>query len=203
MKVLKHTLLAAALAGAVGSALAGWETWTYRGPLVTDGGTRTVTKMQAGNTWDDWVWRGVWEDKVQYCHPYSRGCSFTWGTSKTQSYSHTTGWSVGGGFGFEAKAIEGEVKATFQRSKTWTESQSENFDMRSDLAPGQWAQPVIVAVRRWKSGHFNGAHFLDYNRMHGSYWYEWAWRDFGSWQGSEKEWGFKMIHVANDRSRLF
>lgn len=202
MKLLKSALLATAMVGSIGSAWAGWETWTYRGPLVADGGTQVVNKKQANKTWDDWVWRGVWEDKVQYCHPNSRGCSFTWGYSKTSSYSHTTGWSIGGGLGFEKGAVEGQVTGNFQKSKTWSESQTENFDMRSDIAPGKWAQPVIVAVRRWKSGVFKGAHFLDTNNLHGSYWYEWAWREFGSWQGNEKEWGFKMIHVANSRNGL-
>lgn len=76
--------------------------------------------------------------------------------------------------------------------------------MRTDMAPGQWAQPVIVAVRRYKAGHFHGAHFRDNPRRHAGYryTYDWAWRNYGSWKGNEQQWGFKMIQVASSRNHL-
>jgi len=203
MNFVKQVLLAVALVGTVGSAFAGWGTNNYQGNVKPDGGTKVVRDKQANRTWDDWVWRGKWEDKVFWCHPNSQKCSQNWGISKTIGYSHTTGWSIGGGFGVERGAINGEVEAVFQKSKTWSESQTESFNWSADVAPGKWAQPVIVAVRRWHNGHFNGGHFYTGGAQRGwGYWYEWAWKNFGSWQGSEKEWGFKMIQVANSRKEL-
>lgn len=202
MKLLQKTALALALAGAVGSVWAGWDTWTYRGEYVTDGGTQVRGATQAWNTWDDWAWRGIWDgnSKVYYCYP-SPGtidCNHQWNTSKTTSYSHTTGWSVGGGFGYGGA----EATGTFQQQKTWTQQHSEDFNFSTRLNGGYFAQPVIVAVRRWKQGHFHGAHFLTYP-VFGYYHYEWQWKNFGSWSGSEREWGYKMIQITNNRGALW
>lgn len=202
MKFVKQTLLAAALVGTVGSAMAGWGTNYFQGFVKPDGGTKVVGDKQAGNTWDDWVWRGKWDGTVFYCHPNSGGCVQNWGISKTTSYSHTTGWSIGGGFGFEKGAINGEIQGVYQNAKTWGESQTESFNWSTNVAAGKWAQPVIVAVRRWRNGHFNGGHFYTGTANGWPYWYEWAWNNFGSWQGNEKEWGYKMIQVANSSNQL-
>jgi hypothetical protein len=204
MKFVKQTAVAVALLSSIGSTWAWWGTNTYQGEVTADGGTRLIGETQASNTWDDWVWRGKQDGTVQFCATSSKGCSFTWGKSKSTSYAHTIGWSVGGGFGFEKGAFSGTVSGQYQQQRTWTQTQSENFDMRTDLSPGQWAEPVIVAVRRWKTGHFYGGHFADnvprtnqYN-----YTYDWAWKNYGHWQGNEQQWGYKMIHVVWNRDNL-
>lgn len=76
--------------------------------------------------------------------------------------------------------------------------------MRTELNAGQWAEPVIVAVRRWKKGHFYGGHFADNVPRTDKYLYtyDWAWKKYGKWQGNEQEWGYKMIHVVNNRNSL-
>lgn len=188
-----------AVASAVEYRPEGW------GEVYANNGTKLIEDSHATNTWDDWTWRGKQDGTVQFCDTRSRGCSFTWGKSKSTSYSHSTGWSVGGGFGLTIKEIfESTIQASYQRSKTWSQSQSENFDMRTDLSPGQWAEPVIVAVRRWRKGHFYGGHFkrVSAGMVNGNYIYDWKWQNYGSWQGNEQEWGYKMIHVVNKRSDL-
>lgn len=206
MKFAKQTAVAVALLGSVGSTWAWWGTWNYQGDVVADGGTRIITTQRAGNTWDDWTWRGKSENIVQSCDRNSKGCSLTWGKSKTTSYAHTTGWAVEGGFGFPIKSLGLSVGGEFQRQQTWTQSQAENFDMRTEMKPGQWAQPVIVAVRRWQRGNFYGGHFLDLPIISRSnkwgYTYEWAWKNFGGWKGNKQEWGYKMIQVVDNRNQL-
>jgi len=207
---MKKVIAAALLMGMAASSWADWETCNYRGEALPDGGTKVINDRQASKTWDDWVWRGKQDNRVQYCSPNSKECTFGWTGSKTTSYSHTVGWSVGGGFGFPIKAIGIEIEGQYQRSKTWTQSQTESFDERTTFAPGKWAQPVIVAVRRWRTGHFNGAHFLQEfangtpvpGKKWGCYVYDWSWRNFGSWSGNEKDWGYHMIQVVNDRRNL-
>jgi len=203
MKLLKKTALALALASVVGSTWAGWYTWQYRGKVVADGGTIVKETGHANNTWDDWVWRGKWEDKVFPCAPWSQSCTTSWNFSKTVGYSHTVGWSVGGGFGIEKWGLDGSVEGAYQNSKTWTQIQSEGFGFSTTVGPGYWAQPVIVAVRRWKKGHFEGGHFLDpYASPDRGYYYSWGWGPYGSWQGSQKEWGYRMIQVTRNQWEL-
>lgn len=211
MKIAKKSLLAAVSIAAAMPSWADWETCKYQGDVVADGGTRVITKRSAGKTWDDWVWRGKQDGVVQYCSANSKGCTFNWGKSKTKEYSHTTGWSVGGGFGIPlVKGFTGTIEGQFQKSKTWTQSQTESFDYRTEMKPGKWAQPIIIAVRRWRQGHFNGGHILKYyangsvaaGPKTGCYWYNWQWRDYGNWTGNEREWGYNYIQVADYRSQL-
>ncbi|MGJ3701208.1 hypothetical protein [Variovorax sp. AFSI2.2] len=204
MKRIKQAAVAAGLLVTAGHALAWFGTNSYLGEAHADGGTQARVIQQASSTWDDWVWRGKSDGTVQYCSSNSSGCHFTWGQGKSTSYAHTIGWKVGGGFGFPIQALGVSVSGEFQRQKTWTQTQSENFDMRTELRPGQWAQPVIVAVRRWKKGHFHGAHFRrdPQTKFNYRYLYSWEWRDYGSWEGNEQQWGYKMIHVVNNRNLL-
>lgn len=215
MRVVKKASIALAIVVAAMPSWADWETCNYEGDVTGVG--RVVNRTQASRTWDDWTWRGKQDGTVQYCSSNSKGCSFTWGKSKTTSYAHSIGWSIGGGFGIEVKkgaTGTAGITAAFQKTKTWTKSQSENFDMRTDMGPGQWAQPVIVAVRRWKQGHFYGGHFLKMlthpdghktpnpGPKKGCYWYDWEWKNYGNWTGNEHQWGYKMIHVVNSRNQL-
>lgn len=203
MKLLKKTALALALAGVVGSTWAGWYTYQYRGKVVADGGTILREDQHANNTWHDWVWRGKWEDKVFPCAQWAQSCTTNWNFSKTASYSHTVGWSIEGGFGIEKGALDGSVSAEYRNQKTWTQTQSEGFGFSTTVGPGYWAQPVIVAVRRWKKGHFEGGHFLDpYASPDRGYYYSWGWRPYGTWTGSQKEWGYHMIQVTRNQWEL-
>ncbi len=204
MKFAKQAVVAVALLSSIGSTWAWWGSNSYQGEVTSDRGTRLPVDSQDRKTWDDWVWRGKQDGTVQSCDRNGGKCTFSWNTTKGTSYSHTKGWAVGGGFGFEKKVFNGSVTAEYQRQKTWTQSQSETFNLTQELSPGQWAQPVIVAVRRWKKGHFYGGHFADQisrsNKW--NYTYDWAWRNYGSWQGNEKEWGFKKVHIVNNRNDL-
>lgn len=204
MKFFKQAVVAFALLGSVGSTWAWWGTWDYQGEVVSDKGTGLITTQKAGNTWDDWVWRGKKDGTVQACSSNSKGCTFSWGKTKSTAYAHTVGWAVEGGFSFPVKSLGVSVGAEYQRQKTWTQTQTETFDMRTDMKPGQWAQPVIVAVRRWRKGYFYGGFFADQISRSNKwgYTYEWAWRNYGAWQGSEQEWGYKMIQVVDNRNSL-
>lgn len=202
MTTLYKTLILASAIGLATVASASETKNSYNGDVYANGGTQVVTSQQANNTWDDWTWRGKWDGMVQYCDSNSSGCAFTWGKQKSVSYSHTTGWSIGGGFGFIlSKIFKASVEAVFSSARTWTKSRTENFDMRTEMRPGQWAQPVIVTVRRWKGGHFNGGHFLR-TQSGNKYIYDWKWQNFGSWGGNEQQWGYKMIHLVNNRNNL-
>lgn len=204
MKIVKQVLVVVALLAFAGPTFAWWGTNSYQGEVTSDNGTKVNADSQASKTWDDWVWRGKNDGTVQFCSSNSKGCSFTWGKSKSTSYAYTIGWSVGGGFGLSKGALSATVSGQYQRQKTWTKTQSENFDMRTEMKPGQWAQPVIVAVRRWKQGHFFGGHFCDVvsrsNKY--AYTYDWANKKYGSWSGNEYQWGYKMIQVVNSRNSL-
>ncbi|MGJ5894595.1 hypothetical protein ACSCBZ_21925 [Streptomyces niveiscabiei] len=118
----------------------------------TGGGhvTRAITRQQAGNTWDDWVWRG---EKVE-CSRSAISCPHSW----TQSQTVTTGWAVGGGINlgnssspskkwYNALAsVTGGYQKTTEISKTTT--------IGVTVRPGHTAQEVIVAVRRWTQGDY-------------------------------------------------
>ncbi|MCQ9184584.1 hypothetical protein KMT30_37205 [Streptomyces sp. IBSBF 2953] len=120
----------------------------------TGGGhvTRSITRQQARNTWDDWVWRG---EKV-VCSRNSLPCSHSW----TRSETVNTGWAIGGGT---------DIGNSSSPSKKWynvvlplvigyqkTTEISKNTTIGVTVKPGHTAQEVIIAVRRWTQGDFAG-----------------------------------------------
>lgn len=203
MKKITRTVLIIGAMMAASSAFSAEKLLWYNGKVYANGGSQLPADQQANNTWDDWVWRGKWENIVQFCASNSKGCSFTWGTSKSTSYSNMTGWSFEGGFGVSRPDMaEASITAAVKKEQAYTVGQSENFDMRTDLRPGQWAQPVMVAVRRWKKGHFYGGHFYRNKDNGGLYVYDWKWQNYGTWQGNVRGWSYKMIQVTNSRNNL-
>ncbi len=160
----------------------------------TGGGhvTRAITRQQAGNTWDDWVWRG---EKVE-CSRSAISCPHSW----TQSQTVTTGWAVGGGINlgnssspskkwYNALAsVTGGYQKTTEISKTTT--------IGVTVRPGHTAQEVIVAVRRWTQGDYAGGWVRTNRGCQSGTTYEWNGNlRFGSWNRNvfvEKKYGWAI-----------
>ncbi|MCQ9184585.1 hypothetical protein KMT30_37210 [Streptomyces sp. IBSBF 2953] len=146
----------------------------------TGGGhvTRAITRQQARNTWDDWVWRG---EKV-VCSRNSDPCSHSWDTS----VSKTTGWAIGGGISLgNASSPSGKwfntvasLTVGYQKTTTITKS----ISIGVTVPPGHTAQQVIIAVRRWTQGNYAGGWVRTNRGCRSGTTYEWNGNaKFGNW----------------------
>lgn len=166
----------------------------YR-PAVMTGGTWAQTTQAAGNTWDDWIWRGP----IYWCSDKVPACTYAWGETK----STTVAWSFGalaGGQNNPATALL-QLIPNYTRTTTTTTS----FTWSITMLPGQYAQPIQVVRRRWEQGVFVGAWVraprYDYNckptpRSSAKYAYQWqgGYR-FGSWANNRRESEFATYHI--------
>jgi hypothetical protein len=110
--------------------------------------TRAETTQRAGNTWDDWVWRGP----TFLCPNNVPSCSYAWGQSKTAGWAWNVGLSL----------------AVANNPMTWLASVTPNYGRNGStttsftwsivMLPGQYAQPISVVRRRWEGGRFVGAY---------------------------------------------
>ncbi|MEU0779197.1 hypothetical protein ABZ327_36360 [Streptomyces sp. NPDC006135] len=146
----------------------------------TGGGhvTRAITLQRARNTWDDWVWRGT---KAQ-CARDGNPCPYSWSESETVN----TGWAVGGGT---------DLGNSSSPSKKWynvvlplvvgyqkTTEISKNVSIGVTAKPGQTAQPVMIAVRRWTQGNWAGGWVRTNRGCQSGTTYEWNGNArFGNW----------------------
>ncbi|MDQ0962739.1 hypothetical protein QFZ66_006617 [Streptomyces sp. B4I13] len=146
----------------------------------TGGGhvTRSITRQQANNTWDDWVWRG----QLSVCARGGGNCPYTW----TESQVTNTGWAVGGGT---------NIGNTSSPSKKWynivlplvvgyqkNTTISKTFTIGATARPGQTAQPVQIARRRWTKGDFSGGWVRTNRGCQNGTTYEWNGNiRFGDW----------------------
>ncbi|MGW0705128.1 hypothetical protein ACWD4G_03985 [Streptomyces sp. NPDC002643] len=162
----------------------------------TGGGnvTRAITRQRAGNTWDDWVWRGT-----EFVCPRGRTCEYSWEHSK----STVTGWAIGGGT---------DAGNASSPSKKWynvvlslvggyqkTTQINTTFGWKVNLNGGDVAHPVQIAVRRWTQGDFSGGWVRTNRGCQGGTVYEWNGNTrFGNWTRNvyEKE---RVGYAVNGR----
>ncbi|WP_329276579.1 hypothetical protein [Streptomyces sp. NBC_01451] len=162
----------------------------------TGGGnvTRAITRQRAGNTWDDWVWRGT-----EFQCPRGRTCEYAWEKSKTT----TTGWAIGGGTDLGNASSPSKkwynTVVSFVGGYQKTTQLTTAFTWTVHLNGGDVAQPVQVAVRRWTQGDFAGGWVRTNRGCQGGTTYEWNGNvRFGDWTRNvfEKE---KVGYAVNGR----
>ncbi|WNM35771.1 hypothetical protein RKE30_38145 [Streptomyces sp. Li-HN-5-11] len=111
--------------------------------------TFTVTQ-QASNTWQDWVWRGG--PKLTFrCSWEVPQCTYAWTKTKSTSWSLEVGLKLPDIKGFG-------LSPTGQRTMSTTTSYTWTIYMK----PGQFAEPIQVVDRRWRSGDVHGAWVSDH-----------------------------------------
>ncbi|MFF5372771.1 hypothetical protein [Streptomyces sp. NPDC013187] len=146
----------------------------------TGGGhvTRAITLQRANNTWDDWVYRG----RKNVCARDSNGCPYSWEDSVTK----TVNWSVGGGTSLgnasspTGKWLNVVLPLTVGYQKTTEVSKSTTIGVNAK--PGQTAQQVMIAVRRWTQGNYAGGWVRTNRGCQNGTTYEWNGNArFGNW----------------------
>jgi hypothetical protein len=163
------------------SAWAGWWSNQDFGAAKTDGGTRAVARQQ-GNKYSDWFWQGKNEGLQFRCptnHPAAT-CRHTFNVNSSKSTSLSQGFRIG----LEGKFKEQELSAAYNRQYSRTQTTGHGSTLIAQVSRGHYTQPVAVQERRWTKGVFHGAHFKTQTRVSGkntNWYYDWAWRDFGSW----------------------
>ena len=117
--------------------------------------SKAFAQTQDRNTWEDWIWRGP----VYLCPKGSggvTGCTYIWGQTKT------TGYQWGGTVGLNLSKIPviGDALSLFNVSANYSHQQSfsTNYNWNINVAPGYYAQPIQVVVRRWTQGSYRGGY---------------------------------------------
>ncbi|MFJ2112524.1 MULTISPECIES: hypothetical protein [unclassified Streptomyces] len=116
------------------------------GNWSTDDKTTAVGTQQAGNTWQDWVWRG---DTFK-CPTNVPSCSYAW------QKSQTTGWQWSAGLSIKVPNFFGSDLGSLTPSYGRNGSTTTSFTFTVNLKPGQSAQPIQVVERRWTQGVYKG-----------------------------------------------
>ncbi len=123
------------------------------------GATRLMVTQQANTTWQDWFWRGINNGQNARCPDNNVGpCKFTWANAVATSTTIGFGGGVTGGFR-DAKwwekaqsSLQAAFNFTYQRQTTKTDT----YSIDASYGPGWFAEPIMVQVRRWKTGYFQG-----------------------------------------------
>ena len=161
-----------------GSASADTWCWKPDGYDIRKGDTTWAKpQSQAGNTWQDWVWRGP----TFRCPPNAPSCSYSWQESKTSGWQ----WSVGVSVSNPVPWLN-QVLASITPSYGRNGSTTTSFTFGTNLSPGQYAQPIQVVERRWTQGTFVGAFRTDHSGCeHGSerYWWDGNYQ-WGHWEAN-------------------
>jgi hypothetical protein len=123
-----------------------------------DAGTVHVVDQQAGNTWQDWFWRGK-DHGFNYQCPWNNGketCSVSWNVTETHGTTIGFGGGInpGGNSANWFKLVQWSLGASFNFDYNRTQSTSMALNQGVDVRRGQWAEPVFIQVRRWQRGHF-------------------------------------------------
>ncbi|GAB2889516.1 hypothetical protein GCM10027074_67340 [Streptomyces deserti] len=186
--------------------------WTCWDQSYTDGAqvvpyntgkykTRAVTRQQARNTWDDWIWRGP----IKICPAAGRECKY----SHERTESTTSGWSIGGGFDLGNASspskkwynVVASLVGGYGRSTTVTT----NFNWEVTVGPRDKVQPVQVVVRRWTQGDWVGGFVRTGGSCstgpRGGYGTRYEWNPnvrFGNWAVNVRQWEFGS-YAINDR----
>ncbi|KUN58958.1 hypothetical protein AQJ46_42590 [Streptomyces canus] len=113
--------------------------------------TKAVARQQAANTWQDWVWRGP-EERCPW--NAAANCSYTKAVSKTTSYQWSIGMTIGGEAKKEPFTAMASIVGGYNRSSSTTMTYTSGVFYK----PGQFARPISVVERRWRSGDFVGAY---------------------------------------------
>ncbi|WP_216350790.1 hypothetical protein, partial [Hydrogenophaga sp. A37] len=114
--------------------------------VAVKGKTNTVSTQRAGNTWEDWIWRGY--DKEVRCPRWGTiSCSQTVSVAKTTGYKWDVGATfnpgsipvVGGALGFVG--LTGGYGRYYEHTT--------RYDRQIVVQPGWGMYPIQVVVRRW------------------------------------------------------
>lgn len=161
-----------------GSASADTWCWKPDGYDIRKGDTTwSKTRSQAGNTNQDWVWRGP----TFRCPTNVPSCSYAWGQQQTTGWQWSVGLSVKVPVPY-LKDVLGSITPSYGRNG----STSTIFTFSTNLSPGQFAQPIQVVERRWTQGTFVGAFRTDHSSCGGGqerYWWDGNY-EFGNWQSN-------------------
>ncbi|QOV33193.1 hypothetical protein IM697_23375 [Streptomyces ferrugineus] len=157
--------------------------------------TKAVPRQQANKTWQDWVWRGP----VEQC-PWNapQNCTYSKAITKTTSYE----WSVGLTMGGEAKREPFSAMASLVGGYGRSGSTSMTYTSGIWYRPGQFAQPISVVERRWRSGDFVGGFVRtpEYDNVcrNGNKGYRWdANKRWGSWSDNVKVRDYGTFNIHN------
>ncbi|MEW2116413.1 hypothetical protein AB0945_14710 [Streptomyces sp. NPDC005474] len=168
-----------------GSASANTWCWKPDGYDIRKGDTTWAkSQTQAGNTWQDWVWRGP----TFRCPTNVPGCSYAWNQTKT------TGWQWGVSLSVSNPVpYLNQVLSSITPSYGRNGSTSTAFTYTTNLGPGQFAQPIQVVERRWTKGTFVGAFRTDHSGCGNGqerYWWDGNY-EFGTWTNNFRvnDWG--------------
>jgi hypothetical protein len=161
-----------------GSASADTWCWKPDGYNIRKGDTTWAkAQTQAGNTFQDWVWRGP----TFRCPTNVPSCSYAWGQQKTTGWKWSVGLSVSNPVPYLNQVL-GSITPSYERNG----STSTTFTFTTNLSPGQYAQPIQVVERRWTQGTFVGAFRTDHSscgRGEERYWWDGNYQ-FGKWQAN-------------------
>lgn len=167
-------------------------------PVLFTGDSRAISRSQASNTWEDWIWRGP----VFRCPTNGvQNCRYTWGESKTTGYS----WAGSVGLNLGDIPVVGGVLGLFNLSGNYGRQQSMTTSFTWDVTvnPGYYAQPVQVVVRRWTEGYYRGAYVhtnqgcsIGIAGQAAPNWYDWDNnRTAGRWTANIEQSRFATYHV--------
>lgn len=175
------------------------DDFTKNAARIGDNDSWAISKTQAGNTWEDWIWRGP----VFRCPSTGTvSCAYAWNETKTTGYS----WGVGTTIDLKGLPIIGgalslvHVNANYSR----TQSFSTSFTWTVNVQPGYYAQPIQVVVRRWVSGDFQGMQVNTGRKcvwgggpdVHDGHWYTWDGSlRYGSWETNREESRYATYYV--------
>jgi len=143
--------------------------------------TRSLTTQSAGNTWEDWIWRGP----TFKCPTNVPSCSYAWQQSKTTSWKVSVGLSIKVPIPYVGKLFD-ELTPSYDRGGSTTTS----YTFTTNLKPGQYAQPIQVVQRRWTKGTYVGIYHSTGKRCtsspsnpnHNAYFFTWSPNErYGSW----------------------
>ncbi|MFD3498739.1 hypothetical protein [Streptomyces sp. NPDC058678] len=153
------------------------QTWCFKsdGASYRPGDTTWAKpKIQARNTWEDWVWRGP---KFQ-CPVNAPKCTYSYGQDKTTSWEWSIGLKVDVAIPKVGKLFE--VSPSYKRGGSTTTK----YMLSVDLKPGQYTQPIMVVKRRWVQGTYVGAFRTDGSSCGSGkqrFWWDGDYQ-FGKWQ---------------------
>lgn len=119
-------------------------------PVFKGSQTKRVVTSRAGNTWDDWIWRG----QIFQCSWNVPSCSYAYATSTTKSWQWSIGGQILGGYTPSNWQALMALLPTYGRSG----STSSTYTFTVNLRPGQYAQPIMVVRRRWEAAVFVGGY---------------------------------------------
>lgn len=193
-------VMAATFAAASTSTFA-WNR-TDVGPVIPGDGTYALgADIQASNTWDQWYWNGKNHGMAVKCNgPITESCTYSLGRNVTTSYDVLQGTSVAAGLGVTLGGFTPQYQYAVTKTHQQTKSSTDFIANGVVFRGGYWANPIKVAVRRWKRGSFNGAWFRTGWLSGGgnNTVYDWLWKKHGYWTANVYQ--YQYIHFQVEKT---